>query len=93
MRKYKRSAVFVSAFLLTTRVIALSGAAEDAVCFMLREWNGKIALFSESSDEPLAVYETPVNSLYPGDIELLRKGIRLKDRAEVARLIEDLGIF
>lgn len=82
----------MSAFLLTTHVISLGGAAEDAVCFVLREWNGKIALFSESSGEPLAVYETPINSLYPGDIELLRQGIRLKNRSEVARLIEDLGV-
>ena len=92
MRKYKRSAVFASAFLLTSHIISLSGAAEDAVCFVLREYNGRIALFSESSEEPLAVYNTPLNSLFPADAELLKKGIRLKNRAEVTRLIEDLGV-
>lgn len=92
MRKNGRCAVVLSAFLLTSHVISLSGASENAVCFVLREWGGKIALFSEDSDEPLAVYETPVGSLYPADIELLREGIRLKNRAEVARLIEDLGV-
>ncbi len=92
MRKLGRTAVIFSALLFTTHIISLSGAAEDAVCFVLREYNGKIALFSESVDEPLAVYDTPINALYPGDIELLREGIRLKNRAEVTRLIEDLGV-
>ena len=92
MRKYGRTAAIASAFLLTSHIISLSGAAEDAVCFVLREYNGKIALFSESGDEPLAVYDTPIGSLYPADIELLKKGIRLKNRAEVTRLIADLGI-
>ena len=84
--------IVLSAALLTVPVLSLTASAEDVVCFVLREHNGRIALFSESSDEPLAVYKTPLTSLYPGDIELLREGIRLKDRAEVARLIADLGI-
>ena len=92
MRKFGRGAVFVSALLLSLRVITLCGAAEDAVCFVLKEYGGKIALFSENTEEPLAVYDTPLTSLYPADIELLREGIRLRNRAEVARLIEDLGV-
>ena len=91
MKKYAISTV-AAAFLLTSQTMPLSAAAEDAVCFVLREYNGRIALFSESSDEPLAVYKTPLTSLFPGDIELLREGIRLKNRAEVTRLIADLGI-
>lgn len=92
MRKFGRTAVIVSAFLFTSHIISLSGASEDAVCFVLREYDGRIALFSESADEPLAVYDTPLDSLYPADIELMREGIRLKNRAEVTRLIEDLGV-
>ena len=88
----KKISLSAAALLLTAPALTLSAAAEDAVCFVLREYNGKIALFSESGDEPLAVYKTPLTSLYPGDIELLREGIRLKNRAEVTRLIADLGI-
>ena len=87
MKKYA-----ISAVLLTAPILTLTASAEDTVCFVLREYNGRIALFSESSSEPLAVYKTPLGSLYPGDIELLREGIRLKNRAEVTRLIADLGI-
>lgn len=92
MRKFGRGAVIAAAFLLSSHVITLCGAAENAVCFVLKEYGGKIALFSENTEEPLAVYETPLSSLYPADVELLREGIRLKNRAEVVRLIEDLGI-
>lgn len=92
MRKFGRTAVIVSAMLLASHVITLGGSAEDVMCFVLREYGGKIALFSEKTEEPLAVYDTPLGSLYPADIELLREGIRLKTRAEVTRLIEDLGI-
>lgn len=92
MRKLGLTAVIVSAIMFTSHVVTVGGAAEDAVCFVLREHGGKIALFSEKTEEPLAVYDTPLGSLYPADIELLREGIRLKTRAEVTRLIEDLGI-
>lgn len=92
MRRYNKFAAVMSAIMLTSQAISSVGACEGAVCFVLREQSGKIALFREGSEEPLAVYKTPVGSLYPADIELLREGIRLKNRAEVARLLEDLGV-
>lgn len=60
--------------------------------YVLREWNGKIALLEEGAKEPLTVYNTNISSLYPADAELLREGIRVKTRYEVARLIEDLEL-
>lgn len=60
--------------------------------YILREWNGKIALLEEGAEEPLTVYNTRISSLYPADAELLREGIRVKTRYEVARLIEDLEL-
>ena len=81
-----------AAAMLTVPAITAVAHAEDTVCFVVREYNGKIALFSDNSDEPLAIYKTPLTSLYPGDLELLREGIRLKNRAEVTRLLADLDI-
>ena len=46
----------------------------------------------EGTDEPLAVYKTPIASLYPADAELIKKGVRLRSRAEVSRLVEDLEL-
>lgn len=95
MKKIAMTAM-TAALLLSAQLfaqpLATDAAAEDAVCFVVREHNGRIALFSESGSEPLAVYKTPLTSLFPGDIELLREGIRLKSRAEVTRLIADLGL-
>lgn len=84
--------VLLSAMLLAAQTITLANASADAVCFVLREYNGHIALLEEGVDEPLAVYKTPIDSLYPADAELLREGIRLQNRAELSRLIEDLEL-
>ena len=86
MKKIIVTLAAVSGLLLT----GVSASAEE--CYVLREYNGRIALFTESSDEPLAVYKPPVTPLYPGDAELLREGIRLKTRAEVTRLIAELDL-
>lgn len=84
--------VLLSSMLLAAQTITLANASADAVCFVLREYNGHIALLEEGVDEPLAVYKTPIDSLYPADAELLREGIRLQNRAELSRLIEDLEL-
>lgn len=92
MGKFGKWAVLTAAVYLASQTITLAGAAADSVCFVLCEYEGKIALMEEGGSEPLAVYKTPISSLYPADAELLREGIRLKNRAEVSRLIEDLDL-
>ena len=92
MKRLSKGAVLFAALALSAQTITLAHASADAVCFVLREYNGKIALLEEGSDEPLAIYKTPIDSLFPADAELLREGIRLKNRAEVARLVEDLDL-
>lgn len=92
MGKYGKSIVLAASLLLTSQTLTLANASADAVCFVLREYEGKIALMEEGSDEPLAVYKTPISSLYPADAALLNEGIRLKNRAEVSRLVEDLNL-
>ena len=91
MSKLKKPALFAAA-LLTSQTLSLCSASANSVYFVLREYDGKIALFQENESEPLAVYKTPINSLYPADKELLRDGIRLKTEAEISRLIEDLDL-
>lgn len=92
MSNFGKTAVLAAAFCLASQTITLAGASADAVYFILCEYNGKIALMEEGVDEPIAVYKTPISSLYPADAELLREGIRLKNRAELSRLIEDLDL-
>ena len=80
----------------TKRVLSAALAAQTAFlcgssCFVLREYDGKVALFRENEPQPIAVYEAP-SALYAADEELLRDGIRLKTAGEITRLIEDLGL-
>lgn len=76
-------------------ILAIAGTLVLSTgCFLLRESGGKIVVIDESrngDNEPLAVYNTPL-SLCPADAELLREGIRVKNRVEVTRIVEDLGI-
>lgn len=78
--------------LMLTSLNASAEGLDSDICYILREYNGRLALFTDGGDEPLTVYSSPLTSLYPGDLELLREGVRLKTRAEVARLLSDLSI-
>ncbi len=92
MKNFKKNVAIATVLLMTAQTIRLADASADAVCFVLKEYDGHIALMEEGVDEPLAVYKTPISSLYPSDAELIRKGVRLNSRAEISRLIEDLEL-
>lgn len=91
MKKIINSALILS-MVTAAQTITMAHASADAVCFVLREYNGHIALLEEGVEEPLAVYKTTVDSLYPADAELLKDGIRLCSRSELMKLIEDLEL-
>lgn len=82
----------VLSVLIAAQTALLCGASAHSDYFVLREYDGKIALFRENEPQPIAVYEKPVEALYAADEELLRDGIRLKTEGEITRLIEDLGL-
>lgn len=89
MRKHAR---LITAALIAVQTVFLCGASAETDCYILREYNGRIALFRESSPLPITVYETSPSALYPSDAELLAEGIRVKTDSEIARLIEDLEL-
>lgn len=90
MKKFGK--ILAAALVLASQTITLAGASADSVCYVLREYDGKIALMEEGVSEPLAIYQTPISSLYPADAELIRSGIRLESAAELSQLIEDLEL-
>ena len=61
-------------------------------CYVIREYEGKIALFEDGGTQPLAVYSSELSELTDADALLLREGIRLRTMTEVSRLLEDLEI-
>lgn len=66
--------------------------SDRAVYYIIKEYNGNVALFKEGSDVPAAVYSTSIEQLNPADAYLLQEGIRLRGMAEVSRLLEDLDV-
>ena len=71
---------------------AAEQTAAEISCYVLKEYNGSVALFKDGSDEPLAVYSTPLSEINQMDAELLKEGVRLRGLSEVSRLLEDLEI-
>ncbi len=70
----------------------VNSIAQEVSCYILREYEGNIALFKEGEEEPIAVYSAPMEDINPADQKLLREGIRISGMTEVARLIEDLDL-
>lgn len=60
--------------------------------YIVREHEGRIAVFSEGDEIPISVYSMPVESISSADVALLEKGIRLKGLGDVLRLLEDLDV-
>ncbi|MGN0679966.1 MAG: hypothetical protein ACI4JS_09915 [Oscillospiraceae bacterium] len=92
MSEFGKQTVLAAALLLFSQTITIARASADSVCFVLREYDGRIALMEEGESEPIAIYKTPISSLYPKDAELLREGIRLENCTELSQLIEDLEL-
>ncbi len=92
MPKIGKQTVLAAALLMMSQTLTIARASADAVCFVLCEYDGRIALMEEGETEPIAIYNTPISSLYPKDAELLREGIRLENCTELSQLIEDLDL-
>ena len=63
---------------------------EDAQ-FVLREYDGCVAVFAAGESEPMTMTDIPVRTLRQSDRELLGAGLPVTDRDEVLTLLEDLG--
>lgn len=90
MLKFRR--MVLTAALFSAMMLAFGNAFADEAKFVLREYNGKVALFSVGEEEPIAVYSNSVDSFYPADRELLHSGIALSSHKELVQLIEDLEL-
>ena len=57
--------------------------------FLLGIYEGRIALWMDGIKKPVYVSEYSANILPPADRERLEKGICVKDREQLNRLLED----
>lgn len=57
--------------------------------YTVREYEGQIAVFSDSSEMPVKVFDTAVSALPKSDRELLELGITVETPEELQKIIED----
>ncbi|MBR1528779.1 MAG: hypothetical protein IJ642_05710 [Oscillospiraceae bacterium] len=64
-------------------------AEKEPVGFVLKEYEGKAALFRENSERPYQILDLEVWLLPEADREALEQGIFAQDEAELRKLLED----
>ena len=57
--------------------------------YLLREYNGKIAVFKTGEDKPVKITSTQVASLPKQDAKKLKEGISAATRQELEKALED----
>ncbi len=62
------------------------------ITYIVKEYGGKVAVFTPDRTEPVAVYEVYVHLLPENDIEILRKGIEVDDDYTLLKTLEDFGL-
>jgi hypothetical protein len=60
--------------------------------YIVKDYGGKVAVFTPDEQQPLAVYEVYVHLLPENDIELLRKGIPVDDDYTLLKTLENFGL-
>ena len=67
-------------------------AQGEAVCYVLREYEGQVAIFLENEPvSPLTVTDIQVSTLRELDRKLLETGIKLYSKERLMMTLEDLG--
>ena len=72
----------------TSGIIAMTCKIDK---YIVKEYNGRIGLFYNDETKPREVYDSDVSTLPEKDQEELKKGIVIKDRNSVHKIIEDYG--
>ena len=57
--------------------------------YLIREYEGKIGVFTQNSDTPIKIIETNPTLLPEYDQKMLKEGIYLYSETELRQLIED----
>ena len=68
---------------------AVSAEETRAESYVIRDRNGKIAVFKSGSDVPLKVTSTRTSTLPKPDIIRLKNGIYVQNKQELERILED----
>ena len=80
---------FCAAAFLTASAIIESTAPDGSEKYIMRDYNGRIAVFVYGEDEPQEVFDVFTSSLPRGEAERVYKGITVEGDEALQKLIED----
>ncbi len=84
------STILISAYRLNTVKDTIKpGIQITETVYILKPYNGKLAIYKNSSSVPYKVYNIQIDTLPKTDIELLKNGISVKSEQELNKLIAD----
>lgn len=95
------AAVSVAAILIISLSAFPAGTSENvgaetenspAYQYIIKEYNGKVAVFTANSDEPFKITERSISELTEGDRDILKKGIPVYTSAELNKRLEDYDL-
>ena len=65
-------------------------ATSNIVTYIVKDFNGNIAVYESNSDTPFKITDVPISSMPKADQEMLKSGISVKGENELESLLEDL---
>lgn len=80
---------FCAAAFLTISAIIENAAPNGSEKYIMRDYNGRIAVFVYGEDEPQEVFDVFTSSLPRGEAERIYKGITVEGDEALQKLIED----
>ena len=75
--------------ILESQISQVSDNKKASTDYFLSVYEKKVAAFETGKDVPFYISDVYINTLPAADIELLEKGIYVKDKKALKRLIED----
>ncbi len=60
----------------------------DGFAYVIKDYNGRVAVFQNGSDRPEEILDCPLDSLPQEEALRVRNGIPVSDEAQLQRLIE-----
>lgn len=86
-------AVFILVLSVSVFLYAIGNKKTDepvSYSYIIKEYDGNIAVFKAGESTPDQIYEVPVETLPEEDIQSLQSGIQVYNEQQLQSLIEDL---
>lgn len=66
-----------------------NGPAQEKITYVVKEYNGKIAVFEKGSEKPFKITQVNTADLPKTDKEILKNGIEVDNQKGLSSILED----